>query len=427
MTKKGLPVLFLTPDPIVIFASPNEDENGIPEHVIVWYERMPWSVKLGWPQWTNPRGAGLGEGKPETVQWLEYWDKNEYYYEADEEPVLKGKFQKNIYGFVPWVHKVSPFGKISPEGRMEELIVGRLTRLRDLIIRQTAITSDVDNGMHMFSNQSFDVQPVDDQHEVPENFAEEYEMGAGFIHEIPAGITVTPSEQLLPSSEAFQYLYKLDADIGAETPASLTGATVGATGRQLDIAKTTAMNRFEGVTNGVNDMFSVSVDMALKMIDTVPGLYPNDLKKGDTKYFTEVTIQLKPEDPVEMDRMATLGSRLYAQNEIDPITNLVQYKGYSQDEAMKIMIDMLKWKVLLESPEISQIIGLRAAEKSGMAEYLQILQNQANQPQKPIVDLPTNSAKQRATGEVRTPMGREMVDSFMGKGSRRSPSRFTQA
>ena len=32
----GLPVFFLIPDPMVIFGSPEEDENGIPHRVVVW-------------------------------------------------------------------------------------------------------------------------------------------------------------------------------------------------------------------------------------------------------------------------------------------------------------------------------------------------------------------------------------------------------
>ena len=309
---------------------------------------------------------------------------------------------------------------------MEELIVGRLTKKRALLERECAITSDIDFTIHAYSNKSITVQPVDDLHSVPDNFEEQWYAGAGGVNEIPFGIAVTPSVDIPPKPEAFNYLFAVGAAVGRETPLSLTGAQVGETGRQQDISRTIALQRYEGMVEGVSNALSTSFEMALKICEEMPTLYPSEwLKRNDTKYYTEILIDLKPEDPIEADRKATLGSRLVSMHEISPITNLVRYKGYTLDEAEAEMVDMLKWRVLLESPEIARLIGMRAAEKSGMAEYLKMLQTQP--PTEGMLTPPPPSGMQRAQGEVGTPIGKELSDAFMGGyGQRQSPQRYTR-
>lgn len=152
------------------------------------------------------------------------------------------------------------------------------------------------------------------------------------------------------------------------------------------------------------------------------------LTKDDIGGYYEVNIELKASDPIEADRKATLGSRLYQQGQIDLKTNLVKYQGYTEDEADEIITNILVDKVTFQSPDVAELMGLRLAEKSGMAEDLAMIKErrkaiEAQGMQQP--PSPTEGA--RRTGEVGTELGREMIDeSLRGKGARSAPERYTR-
>ena len=81
-----VPVFLKIPDPMVIFASPKE-YNGIPEELIVSYERSVMNIQDTWPDFK------LKDPNQKKVNWVEYWSAKERYFEADDIPVLN--FQKN--------------------------------------------------------------------------------------------------------------------------------------------------------------------------------------------------------------------------------------------------------------------------------------------------------------------------------------------
>jgi len=313
---------------------------------------------------------------------------------------------------------------------MEDLIVGRLRNLRDRLIRECAITSSIDAIIYLMGQPQKDFQIVRDGIEPSEDLIKNYAVGLAQANIIPYGVEIKEADVAKISADLFQYLYTVRSELSGDLPLALTGAPVGASGRLQDITYNTAMRRFEQIVKNTGYAFGTAFGMGLEMCDRIPGLYPPELKKGDINGFFEVEIELKAEDPIEADRKATLGSRLLANSEIDPETNLIEYKGYSQEDARQILIDTLKWKVLLNSPDIAQLIGLRAAEKSGMAEELQIIQARRQgieKQQQALVERPTQSAMTRQTGEVKTPIGREMADAFMGGyGARRPPEPYTR-
>ncbi len=427
-SREGMPVIFLIPDPMIIFASPNEDENGIPENVVVFYQRSPQVIQTKYPAWTNPNRAGSGDSNTkETVTWLEYWDKDQRYFEADDEAVLGP--QKNIYGFVPFIHANAGFGKLnSPDGKMEDIIVSRLKKERNLLQRECAITSDVDYVIHTFSNRSIDVQPNDDQHHIPADFRDKYEIGTGMIHEIPPGITVKRSEEMLPEQQLFQYLYSLKTDIGNVTPKVLGGSPVGASGRLQDMTYATAMKRWEGIVKNTENAFSTAFGIALQMIEKIPKLRPDEINEGDINEYYEVTCQLKSDDPAEEDRVKTMGSRLYQAGEIDLMENLIKYQGYTQERAKEIITNIMVEKVTFQNPMVAELMGLIAADEMGMAEDYNIIRQRRQMVEKQqtaLMQTPTPTEQTRNQGEVKTPMGQEMMDAFMGGyGSRKSPTNY---
>lgn len=426
--RSGVPILLPVPDPMIIFADPNEDENGIPERVVVYYDRLPSIIKSKYPKWQGPKPTNDGSAVT-TVKWMEYWDKDTCYFEADDMGVYAGR---NLYGIVPFVHKLSGFGKSSPEGKMEDLIVGRLRKVRDLLQRECAIISDIDSTFHLFANRSIDVQPVDDQHEVPDGFAEKYEMGPGLVHEIPHGLTVTRSVEVLPEPEVFQYVYRISQELEEEDPLVMAGTAVGSTGRQQGMTMASALRRYDTIVENTEYAFATAISIGLQMCDRIPTLCPDEfgMSKEDINKSYAVDVALKAEDPIESDRKATLGSRLYQQGEIDIRTNLVKYQNYTEEEAEEIITSMMVDKVIMGSPDIAELIGLKAAEKLGITDEIRALQERRKQAEKRVSALgqiTSPSEMTQRTGEVNSPMGREMIDEALAnRGQRVAPERYSR-
>ena len=439
MKREGLPVIFYTPNPMVIYASPNEDENGIPEYVIVHYLQLPWAVKTRYPSWSGPKESDFkkklgytGKKAMEVAEYWEYWGWKERYFEADGESLLRGRLQENIYGFPPFVHAGGGLGIESAQGKPEEKYVGRLKKYRDLLRRECAMVSAMDSIMHAFANRSIDVQPDINAEgaKIPENFREQYQMGTGLVHELPWGINVTRAVEELPEVQYFQYLYSLRADLGRATPEALSGAPLGQTGRLQDIAYMTAMKQFGEQVRNTEHAFETAFSMALKMCDKIPGLYPPELKEGDLNKYYEVNVELVTDDPIENDRLSELGARLQERNIIDWETDLIDYQKKTPEEARKIKIRRLADMVTLEDPIVARAMGLAAAKEMGLQEYLEeaerMAQSQADQ-QAGLMAPRSATDQMRSRGEVETPMGREMVDqSLKKKGMRRSPEGYTR-
>ncbi len=150
--KFGMPVLFLTPDPMVIYGSPEEDDSGwipntgVPNVVIVDYERQYSDVIVRYKNWSNPEKREPGG----LVKWREFWDKNTMQLKADGEVVLRAK---NPYGFTPFARKYSGFGRRSPDGELAELIVGDIRFSRDLIKQECITRSNIASIEHIFAHR----------------------------------------------------------------------------------------------------------------------------------------------------------------------------------------------------------------------------------------------------------------------------------
>jgi len=75
----------------------------------------------------------------------------------------------------------------------------------------------------------------------------------------------------------------------------------------------------------------------------------------------------------------------------------------------------------LGSPDIAELIGLRAAEKSGMAEDLQSIQAKRKQLEAQV----PRTTQERIQGEVQTEIGMEQAPQAP-VGARRPPERYVR-
>jgi len=403
-----LPVFFLTPDPMIIFASLNEDENGVPENVIVFYERMPWEIEFNYPGWTNPKKAGE-KGKKATASWMEFWEGDSRYFEADGQPVLGPS--PNPYKFVPFIHKVSGFGKSSHEGKPEELIVSRIRKYRDLLKRNAAITSDLDSSFHLFANPNVDAQG-DDNHPVPPDFDKTYSLVAGNMNKIPPGVTVTRGIDLLPKQESLQWSYSIEAALGRKTPSALTGAPQGTTGRATDIPYGIAMRKYEGIVAGQADMWATGLSMALQMGDEMPKLLPDGISHKDIGKSYVVEVELRADDPLATSQKSTEGDAKQMNRIITHRTNLVKYQGFTQEEADEEIDNLYVDEVIMNDPIIRRLVAIQIAKEMGMEQEYAGLEEQMGAMEKGLSTAPQIGSEggEPRIRNLQTEQGREMGD-----------------
>jgi hypothetical protein len=427
---KYIPIQFLTPDPLNVFASP-EEINGIPEQVVICYQRSPRIVKEKYPDWVRPDNA---TGK--TVKWRVWFDKNYRYYEADGVPVLKGEIQPNILGEVPFIHGYSGFGKSSPDGNPESMAIGRLLKVRDLLIQECAINSRNDSILHKYAqpNKTLFI-PAGSEFNMDE-FKRVFDMSAGALNVIPVPDGARFEDtKVEPSQISYNHYYAIRNRIAQEAPPVMAGLPSGTSGRQEDIVGANYIRRFDSIVETTEYMFSLALQMGSRIIDKIPGWkiitqwvqQPDGTKKeitvdtNDFKNIGSVTVKLKSADPIEDDRKLMAGRTLVNDGRIDWTTFLVDYAGYTPEKANQIIVKTIAEKVVMNNPEILNAIAAKGIEKLGLADQISKLDQQLSSEQS------SQGAGSRGgeprTQNIKTPTGNEMQDvNLTLRGVRSTPS-----
>lgn len=402
-----LPVVMRIPDPMIIFASPNESAEGIPENLIVWYEVSPYLVQRNFSDFKIKEKDGV---IPDNITWIEKWSDDQRYFEADGQPLVD---DKNPYGIVPFVHRLSGFGTEDYQGRMEKLIVGRLKFSRDTLRRECAIISSFDYTIHTLANRSFDVQASHGA-EVPSDFWENYKIGVGIGHEIPPDLTITRAADAGPDQQMFQYLGTINQQLQLEDPLALAGAPVGSSGRQQDLTKQSALRRYASIIENTETAFATAMGMGLKICDVIPKQLPSELHTDDLNKNYDVKIILRSEDPLENDRKVKMGSDLYQSGEIPLEVSHTKFQGFTKGESREMRKALIVDKLLQSEPALQMMLQT-IGQESGLAQELGVSELPIQSPQSAEV-------KRRAQGEVKTEIGREMMDmANTQRGQRLSP------
>ena len=91
------------------------------------------------------------------------------------------------------------------------------------------------------------------------------------------------------------------------------------------------------------------------------------------------------------------------------------------------MKNVFKWNILMNNPYVSEFLGWKLIEKSGMAEELKAFMQQRQMTQQQGVVSPmTPTAQKRAVGETETPMGFNMIDTAINQGQKTPPAPYTR-
>ena len=434
---EAMPIRFIILDPLNVFYDPfSEEDNGVHGRVIVSHERTVASILRRYPLWSKQGRRTLQDKVP----FFMYYDKDIRYVEADEEALLRDNqdnfvngdgIDENIYGFVPFVHGYSGFGKATAEGDEADLAVGRLRYSRDLLREECTLRSDINFVIHKYAHKTMDIiVPIGT--EISSKEFEEYDAGAGNVNvmhlDIAGGAKIDRDTGLPPPQEVFQHLADIEGRLAMEDPPIYGGIATGSSGRHDDIAYRSGKRRYDTVVDNTAHNFATAFGQGLRMCEQLPDWLPPTIKKGDIGGHYRCTVELKAIDPIENDRLRTLGSRLATPDsrgipQIDWKTNLTKYQGYTDEVADEIMARTMADAVML-SPDVIAILGLRYIKERGMEDYLVALkEKQAQQQQNPLPQGAGSQGGPPREGNIQTAKGREEADlSLTEKGARLSPT-----
>ncbi len=413
--KRGLPVLFVIPDPMVSYGSPEEDENGVPLRVLSFYKRQPWDIILKYPHWKDPKNTMQGTNK--LVEWFEFSDKDTMFASADSDVVVH---KDNPYKSVPWVRRYSGLGRRSPDGELSSLIVGDIRNSRGLIEEICVMRSDIASVMHISAHKPKTIMSPGELNEkdIREHLSfESYDLN--IIQNIPPGTTIEDVEIDQPSQEAFAHVANCMADITRRHPYIMAGFPMGSSGRQQDAASIAAMKRYDTVVENTETEWGTIFEKAFKVMKAIPTLLPEGLHKSDLDVDFRCTVLLKAKDPIEEDRLITLGDRLrrLPNPAIDLRTFHTEFLGYTAEKSKDVMASMLADMVTINNPQWAQVMGMVAAEEGAMTDWLErVAQEQAAQP----AQIPATT-QERALGE-----GQPGSPTEGTRGGRTPPERFTR-
>ena len=279
---RRFPVWLTVPDPLTMFASP-EEIDGVPEEVIVRYERQWDDVGHIWKDWTNPLHRGE-DGKGRTAVWMEYWGVDRSvspprwyrYFEADGEPLLPGTdgVQVNVLGFNPFVHSFSGFGKGSPEGKPESQAVGRLRFVRPILEEECALASDIMSLIHRHAYGHSDFTRRIGSN-LKDNALDKYDESPHAYNLLPEGAEPVPHEDKLSSLPAlFAQLGNVRSRLDREVPSFMQGAPIGSSGRHANLTESRILRQFDSVVERAEIAFSVALGQCLRILDERPNMLP---------------------------------------------------------------------------------------------------------------------------------------------------------
>tara|TARA_Y100000310_G_C20689621_1_gene821366 strand:- start:272 stop:2002 length:1731 start_codon:yes stop_codon:yes gene_type:complete len=385
--ENDIPILFTTPDPLVVFGSPHE-RNGIPDYVVVSYKRYYRAVQNKYEHWTNPKHRSDSD---KYANWLEYWDKDVRYFECDGQPVLTmaeefdwGGVEPNILGVCPWVHSYSGYGDKTASGDPADLAVSRIWNERGKIMELTVARSYLASQLkiHTVGRVKIKAEALE-FNEVAESLKWDLDVGGKNVE--PFGVVAQEYTGAEPSPALYNYIYLLESDIEKITPPVMEGVGTEGSGRLADIYTKHALAQYETVLRNSATNWSTSLGLAQRILKNkdlklLPvSVMASTLDKG-RKVGKEIKVEdsdidsfrcelkLKAADPIEDKAQAQIGTNWQSAGVIDWETNLTKYQGYSLDEAREIMNKTMAEKLIFSNPQIMEAMALEAMKELGMEQ-----------------------------------------------------------
>jgi hypothetical protein len=251
--------------------------------------------------------------------------------------------------------------------------------------------------------------------ELPDNFAEEYhplDPGKLSILNLPPGADVDVEETQAFDAPVFAYMDRVKADLNMEYPAALRGIATGTSGRQEDILGGAGLALYDCAIQAVGNLWAEAIEKAFQICYRMPDMIPKGLKQDDINSYSEIWVDVAEGSPLDRLRRAADGDRKYKMGIIDLETNLVQYQGFTQEEADRIMTKLLVDDVTRNHPVIRQLMGMQLARELGIEQEFAELSQQGAVPRSglnPEVNYGSRGGQPREAN-IRSLLGMEQPD-----------------
>jgi len=380
-----LPLNLSSPDPMIILCDPQESHDGVPIKVVKTCKMTVGAVQAMYPKWESSKDS------TKLVEYIAYWDKDWRYVEADRMPCID--IQKNILGFVPFVHCASGLGKDSPDGKPETKYVGKLKKFRGLLTLQCETHSRYDSGLALWANPYgiFEIIDKDVKFEEGEG-PDKIDLSPGHNITVPFGVKFTVNGGTPPPRDVLVYLGKIDGMLEMETPPVISGvpSTADASGRQEDIYTAAFRKKPEQIEKKLERALATALGQALRILDTIPGLLPltvvsleykdgsygqkeEKITKEDIDGYYGCKVEFKADEELEQGRKLMLYRSLYEMPSGPRIswkTLLVKGLGMTEEEANDEIVEATVDRVMHDNPMMDNITAEEAMKKLGMETYL---------------------------------------------------------
>jgi len=134
------------------------------------------------------------------------------------------------------------------------------------------------------------------------------------------------------------------------------------------------MRRYDTVIENTELEWATAFETALMICKSIPALWSAlPLQEADKDSVYRCLVRLKAKDPIEADRLSTLGERLWngGNGSIDLMTNLTEYQGRTESAAKAIIARGLVDKLTLYNPDVASVMGMMFAEETGLDKLIE--------------------------------------------------------
>ncbi len=401
-TNKGVPLFFTASDPLVTFCDPYD--SVMPDAVTKDFYMQPTAAR-------NIEPDFVPDADVKSVHYRSFWDKDTKYISLGD--MIKNT--QNPYGFTPFVHCYSGFGKKSADGDPSYLAVGRLRRNRDRLREECSIESQIGSIIEYYAYPLAVISHTDD---VPRGKAEkslkDIVFGPAQTVVVPFGFKHEIYTPQVAAAELFQHLYQIRDALGMDYPPLLSGQASGAqsSGRLEDILAQNITVKYSALIQNVELALSKVLGMGLWMLEKIPGALPvtiyameidekghtirkqDTLTAGDIAGNYEVTVKYNPNEQVEADRRIMLYSNLADKGRISWKSFLMDGMGMGEDEAEDEIAQTLAETAMVTDLQLRQTMVVESLKQIGATKEAAVLEEEIAQQMLMAQELQNQPVKQ---------------------------------
>ena len=413
-------------DPLAVFPAPGQ-MKPLP-FLIEKQKRHAGELWEAYPEWNDPQRNSKGGRNPaRVVDWLEYWDADEYIVVADNVLVFA---RENPYGIMPYIFEWSGYGRSHADGDPEHQAVGIISEILGELEAEVRLKTaiDVQTQMHVFPP----ILTVED----PKKVAKQFGIGPGKVIKHLPGHAPEYMKYPPPNENMYMFLRAIQENIvriaspalsgGRETGVQfgvLQAQMIGQALTKIDPVRTT-LDRIG--SQSLNMMASMARSMDLHMVveGSVEPVEATHRLDGSDFTHQNFSVSFETVDPAENDRMLLVGEAMRRAGDISQLTFWKKYAKHVIEDPEQEQVNLLAERVLMSLAEsgvlaqlaLSEDVQEQLAEQAEQAvdQTKKTIQNRQNEtvPEGTRLAVQEMEAISGAQGSLTTP--REVAEQGFG-------------